>query len=128
MDVNLIKSIVKSMLVGDVPVSIELRENFAEILKDDWEIPYNFGFKDGVNSVTKKDADDMLSQALEDLKNRENYCEICKGYDPDSPNYGYTEYCKDCMWYPWADENTCPNKWVWKRLKPEYQFVQRNKE
>lgn len=38
-------------------------------------------------------------------------CEICKGYDEKSPNYGYTDFCEDCFWYPWADEEKCPNKW-----------------
>lgn len=45
------------------------------------------------------------------IRNHTNPCEICKGYDEKSPNYGYTEYCEDCFWYPWADEEKCPNKW-----------------
>ena len=45
------------------------------------------------------------------IRNNTNHCEICKGYDEKSPNYGYTEYCDDCFWYPWADEEQCPNKW-----------------
>lgn len=45
------------------------------------------------------------------IRNHTNSCEICKGYDEKSPNYGYTEFCEDCFWYPWADEEKCPNKW-----------------
>lgn len=45
------------------------------------------------------------------VRNHTNPCEICKGYDEKSCNYGYTEFCEDCFWYPWADEEKCPNKW-----------------
>lgn len=45
------------------------------------------------------------------IRNHTNSCEICKGHDENSCNYGYTEYCEDCFWYPWADEEKCPNKW-----------------
>ena len=45
------------------------------------------------------------------IRNRTNSCDICKGHDEKSPNYGYTEYCEGCFWYPWADETQCPNKW-----------------
>lgn len=45
------------------------------------------------------------------IRNSTYYCEICKGYDEKSPNYGYTDFCENCFWYPWADEEQCPNKW-----------------
>lgn len=45
------------------------------------------------------------------IRTHANPCEICKGYDEKSPNYGYTDFCEDCFWYPWADEEKCPNKW-----------------
>lgn len=52
------------------------------------------------------------NEKLKDIiRNRTNSCEFCKGYDEKSPNYGYTEFCEDCFWYPWADETKCPNKW-----------------
>lgn len=52
------------------------------------------------------------NEKLKDIiRNHTNPCEICKGHDEKSPNYGYTEYCEDCFWYPWADEEKCPNKW-----------------
>lgn len=81
--------------------------------QDKWSIEY-----EKVKELTmERDAlQDLLCQALDALKNREHPCDICKGYDGKSCNYGYTEYCEGCMWYPWADENTCPNKWVWKEI------------
>lgn len=52
------------------------------------------------------------NEKLKDIiRNGGDLCEICKGYDEKSLNCGYTEYCEDCFWYPWADEEKCPNKW-----------------
>lgn len=50
----------------------------------------------------------------EAIRNQINPCEICKGYDEKNSNYGYTEFCEDCFWYPWSDEEKCPNKWEMK--------------
>lgn len=52
------------------------------------------------------------NEKLKDIVRDNKFCcEVCKGHDEKSPNYGYTEYCEDCFWYPWADEEKCPNKW-----------------
>lgn len=52
------------------------------------------------------------NEKLKDIiRTNDRLCESCKGHDEKSPNYGYTEYCEDCFWYPWADEEKCPNKW-----------------
>lgn len=52
------------------------------------------------------------NEKLKDIiRSNEHICNFCKGHDEKSCNYGYTEYCEDCFWYPWADEEKCPNKW-----------------
>lgn len=52
------------------------------------------------------------NEKLKDIiRSNEHICNFCKGHDEKSCNYGYTEYCEDCFWYPWADEEKCASKW-----------------
>lgn len=61
-----------------------------------------------------------LAEALEfffDYFKENPVCELCAKFDPGSGNYGYTKECENCGWYPWADENKIPFRWVWRGKK-----------
>lgn len=74
-------------------------------IHDATEVAYKNGYEDGMK--TMKHNYDMLIHFFK----THPVCRLCKYYDKESLNYGYTTACEDCGWYPWADEETVPYHW-----------------
>ena len=68
---------------------------------DATEQAYNNGY-----AAAAKERDALLAY----FKEHPN-CELCKHYDLDEDYY--TDNCKDCGWFPWADDEL-PYKWEWR--------------
>ena len=107
-------------LLAITSIYVTFRPDYDEGYDGEW---YQCGNIEEWHTTLNKYIYGSYEEALEAtitwLKAEESYdtlgCEMCVGHDHNGYNYEYSERCKDCIWYLWADENDPKNKDRWDR-------------